>query len=49
VLGSFNVRSGEISIARPVTSSTATAVIDAASFPTGSAVRASYGRRPKVT
>ena len=39
VTGSFKVLSGEITIADPVTSSTATAVIDAASFATGSAAR----------
>ena len=39
VTGSFKVRSGEIIIADPVTSSTATAIIDAASFATGSAAR----------
>jgi polyisoprenoid-binding protein YceI len=39
VTGSFKIRSGEIIIADPVTSSTATATIDAASFATGSAAR----------
>ena len=39
VKGSFTILSGEITIADPVTSSTATAVIDAASFATGSAAR----------
>jgi polyisoprenoid-binding protein YceI len=39
VTGSFKLLSGEITIADPVTSSTATAVIDAASFATGSAAR----------
>ena len=39
VTGSFKLVSGEITIADPVTSSTATAVIDAASFATGSAAR----------
>jgi polyisoprenoid-binding protein YceI len=39
VSGSFKVLSGEITIADPVTSSTATAVIDAASFTSGSAAR----------
>lgn len=39
VTGSFKLLSGEIIITDPVTSSTATAVIDAASFATGSAAR----------
>jgi polyisoprenoid-binding protein YceI len=39
VTGTFKISSGEIIIADPVTSSTATAVIDAASFATGSAAR----------
>jgi polyisoprenoid-binding protein YceI len=39
VSGSFKVLSGEITIADPVASSTATAVIDAASFASGSAAR----------
>jgi polyisoprenoid-binding protein YceI len=39
VTGSFQISSGEIIIADPVTTSTATAVIDAASFATGSAAR----------
>ncbi len=39
VTGSFRPISGEITIADPVTSSTASAVIDAASFHTGGAAR----------
>jgi polyisoprenoid-binding protein YceI len=39
VTGSFRVISGEITIADPVTSSTASAVIDATSFHTGLAAR----------
>jgi polyisoprenoid-binding protein YceI len=39
VTGSFRLLSGEITIADPVTSSTASAVIDAASFQSGHAVR----------
>lgn len=39
VTGSFRLISGEITIADPVTSSTASAVIDAASFHTGGAAR----------
>ena len=39
VTGTFRLISGEITIADPVTSSTASAVIDAASFQTGSGAR----------
>jgi polyisoprenoid-binding protein YceI len=39
VTGSFRLVSGEISIADPVSSSTASAVVDAASFHTGGAAR----------
>ena len=39
VTGSFKIRSGEITVADPVTSSTVTAIIDAASFDTGSGAR----------